>query len=153
MVELLVFDQRLLSRFGQIARGRLEGVGGKMPIACIRRRGQRERCRFRPGVEKEAEVGLIAAENQAGEGALIGIGAIVLGGSRIGAGSLVAAGAVVRPGQRVPAGVLVAGVPGRVLRELTDEDRQTFADTAARYVQRAARHSTVTWTAPESGRR
>jgi carbonic anhydrase/acetyltransferase-like protein (isoleucine patch superfamily) len=85
-------------------------------------------------------------------GALIGIGAIVLGGSRIGAGSLVAAGAVVRPGQRVPPGVLVAGVPGRVLRELTDEDRRTFADTAARYVQRAARHSKAIWTEPDSGR-
>ena len=84
-------------------------------------------------------------------GALIGIGAIVLGGSRIGAGSLVAAGAVVRPGQQVPPGVLVAGVPGRVLRELTDEDRRTFAETAARYVQRAARHSKATWTAPDSG--
>lgn len=85
-------------------------------------------------------------------GALIGIGAIVLGRARIGAGSLVAAGAVVRPGQQVPPGVLVAGVPGRVLRELTDEDHASFADTAARYVQRAARHKGATWMAPGSGR-
>jgi carbonic anhydrase/acetyltransferase-like protein (isoleucine patch superfamily) len=84
-------------------------------------------------------------------GALIGIGAIVLGRARIGAGSLVAAGAVVRPGQQVPPGVLVAGVPGRVVRELTDEDRQTFADTAARYVQRAARHRNAVWAAPDGG--
>ena len=67
-----------------------------------------------------------------GDGALIGIGAIVLGRARIGAGSLVAAGTVVRPGQQVPAGVLVAGVPGRIVRELTDADRATFAGTAAR---------------------
>ena len=81
-------------------------------------------------------------------GALIGIGAVVLGRARIGAGSLVAAGTVVRPGQQVPPGVLVAGVPGRVVRELTDADRATFADTAAGYVRRAARHVGVDWTGP-----
>ena len=78
-------------------------------------------------------------------GALIGIGAIVLGRARIGAGSLVAAGTVVRPGQQVPPGVLVAGVPGRVVRELTDADRATFAGTADGYVRRAARHRGVGW--------
>jgi carbonic anhydrase/acetyltransferase-like protein (isoleucine patch superfamily) len=81
-------------------------------------------------------------------GALIGIGAIVLGRARVGAGSLVAAGAVVRPGQRIPAGVLVAGVPGRVVRELTDADRATFADTAASYMRRAARHRVADWARP-----
>lgn len=86
-------------------------------------------------------------------GALIGIGAIVLGGARVGAGTLVAAGAVVRPGHQVPPGVLVAGVPGRIVRELTDEDRASFADTAARYVRRANRHKSATWMAPESGQR
>ncbi len=81
-------------------------------------------------------------------GALIGIGAIVLGRARIGAGSLVAAGTVVRPGQEIPPGVLVAGVPGRVVRELTDADRATFADTAAQYIRRAARHNRANWTGP-----
>jgi carbonic anhydrase/acetyltransferase-like protein (isoleucine patch superfamily) len=57
----------------------------------------------------------------------------------------VAAGTVVRPGQQVPAGVLMAGVPGRIVRELTDEDRDTFANTAARYVRRAARHRDAVW--------
>ena len=82
---------------------------------------------------------------QVDEGALIGIGAIVLGRARIGAGSLVAAGTVVRPGQRVPAGVLVAGVPGRIVRELTDADRATFADTPASYMARAATHRAASW--------
>ena len=81
-----------------------------------------------------------------GAGALIGIGAIVLGGARIGAGSLVAAGAVVLPGREFPGGVLVAGVPARIVRELTDADRSVFADTAAHYVQRAAAHREVRWT-------
>lgn len=77
--------------------------------------------------------------------ALIGVGAIVLGRARVGAGALVAAGAVVLPGATVPAGVLFAGVPGRVVRELTDEDRMGFAHTAAHYVDRAARHRAVSW--------
>jgi carbonic anhydrase/acetyltransferase-like protein (isoleucine patch superfamily) len=80
-----------------------------------------------------------------GTGSLIGIGAIVLGGARIGAGTLVAAGAVVPPGREIPAGVLVAGVPGRVMRDLTDADRAVFADTAANYVRRAQVHRDVSW--------
>ena len=78
-------------------------------------------------------------------GALIGIGAIVLGRARVGAGALVAAGAVVLPGATVPAGVLFAGVPGRVVRELTDEDRLSFVNTPAHYVNCAARHRAASW--------
>lgn len=78
-------------------------------------------------------------------GSLIGIGAIVLGGARIGAGSLIAAGAVVGPGKKVPGGVLVAGVPGRVVRELTDEDRATLTHTTQTYLAKARRHRTARW--------
>ncbi len=81
-------------------------------------------------------------------GALVGIGAIVLGRARVGAGTLVAAGTVVPPGRRLPAGVLVAGVPSRVIRDLTDADRQSFAQTAAHYVQRAGRHRDAVWADP-----
>ncbi len=87
-----------------------------------------------------------------GAGALVGIGAIVLGRASIGAGSLVAAGTVVLGGTHVPAGVLVAGVPGRVVRELTDADRLSFADSAAQYVQRADLHKTATWQAADEQR-
>jgi carbonic anhydrase/acetyltransferase-like protein (isoleucine patch superfamily) len=73
-------------------------------------------------------------------GALVGIGAIVLNGAVVGAGSLIAAGAVVPPGTRIPAGVLVAGVPGRIIRELTDADRDSFARTPAHYMARAEVH-------------
>ncbi|WP_460855642.1 gamma carbonic anhydrase family protein [Nocardiopsis coralliicola] len=79
------------------------------------------------------------------EGALIGIGARVLGGARVGAGALVAAGALVPPGKKVPAGTLWAGVPGRVVRELTDGDRALFAETPEKYAARAAEHRAVAW--------
>jgi carbonic anhydrase/acetyltransferase-like protein (isoleucine patch superfamily) len=86
-----------------------------------------------------------------GAGALIGIGAVVLGRARIGAGSLIAAGAVVTPGSTVPAGVLVAGIPGRVIRELTEADRELFAGTAAGYVARSGRHRLARWQERDAG--
>jgi carbonic anhydrase/acetyltransferase-like protein (isoleucine patch superfamily) len=78
-------------------------------------------------------------------GSLIGIGAIVLGGARIGAGSLVAAGALVPPGKTIPAGVLVAGVPGKVMRELNDDDRAVLAYTPAAYVEKSRQHREARW--------
>ena len=57
-----------------------------------------------------------------GNNTLIGMGAIVLNGARIGAGSLVAAGAVVPQGAVIPPRSLVAGVPGKVRRELSDDE-------------------------------
>jgi carbonic anhydrase/acetyltransferase-like protein (isoleucine patch superfamily) len=84
-----------------------------------------------------------------GAGALVGIGAIVLCRAQIGAGSLVAAGAVVLADTRVPAGVLFAGVPGRIVRELTDADRGLFAQTAGHYVRRAEQHRAARWLDPD----
>jgi carbonic anhydrase/acetyltransferase-like protein (isoleucine patch superfamily) len=80
-----------------------------------------------------------------GTGALVGIGATVLGGASVGPGSLIAAGAVVLPGASVPAGVLYAGVPGRVIRDLTDEEIGDLGQSALRYVARAARHRGARW--------
>jgi carbonic anhydrase/acetyltransferase-like protein (isoleucine patch superfamily) len=71
-----------------------------------------------------------------GDGALIGMGAVLLGGSVVGDEALVAAGAVVREGFQVPSGALVAGVPAKVIRVLTPEERKAFRASAAGYVQK-----------------
>ena len=71
---------------------------------------------------------------------LIGMGATVLNGAVIGAGSLVAAGAVVLEGTVVPPRSLVAGVPGKVRRELTDEEYDGVRANAARYRELTAAH-------------
>jgi carbonic anhydrase/acetyltransferase-like protein (isoleucine patch superfamily) len=55
--------------------------------------------------------------------AMIAMGATVLSGAKVGRGSIVAAGAVVPEGMDVPPGVIAAGVPAKVRRETTDEDR------------------------------
>jgi carbonic anhydrase/acetyltransferase-like protein (isoleucine patch superfamily) len=57
------------------------------------------------------------------DGAMIAMGATVLTEARIGRGSIVAAGAVVPEGMEVPPGVIAAGVPAKVRRETTDDDR------------------------------
>jgi carbonic anhydrase/acetyltransferase-like protein (isoleucine patch superfamily) len=54
---------------------------------------------------------------------LIGMGATVLSGAKVGRGAVVAAGAVVPERMEIPPGVIAAGVPAKVRRELTDEDR------------------------------
>ena len=71
---------------------------------------------------------------------LIGMGAVVLNGAVIGTGSMVAAGAVVLEGTRVPDGSLVAGVPGKVRRELTAEERHGVLQNAIHYVDLAQAH-------------
>ncbi|NWF30369.1 gamma carbonic anhydrase family protein [Streptomyces sp. PKU-EA00015] len=71
---------------------------------------------------------------------LVGMGATVLNGAHIGAGSLIAAQALVPQGMRVPPGSLVAGVPAKVRRELTDEEREGIKVNAAVYVDLAKEH-------------
>jgi len=67
---------------------------------------------------------------------LIGMGAILLGGSVIGAESLVAAGAVVREGFVVPPRSLVAGVPAKIVRTLDDEAVARIQESAEGYVKK-----------------
>jgi carbonic anhydrase/acetyltransferase-like protein (isoleucine patch superfamily) len=75
-----------------------------------------------------------------GDGSLIGMGSVVLSGAVIGEGCLIAGGAVVLEGSVIPPGSLVAGVPGRVRRELTDEERSKILHNAEVYRAHTARH-------------
>ena len=65
---------------------------------------------------------------------LVGIGAVVLDGAVVGHHSLVAAGSVVTPGFRIPPGTMVAGVPAKIIRELSEEEMAGFEESAERYV-------------------
>lgn len=71
---------------------------------------------------------------------LIGMGSVILSGAKIGRGSLVAAGAVVLEGTVVPPGSLVAGVPAKVRRELTEEERDGILRNAQNYRRHVADH-------------
>ena len=67
---------------------------------------------------------------------LISMGAVILSGARIGEHSIIGAGALVLENMKVPPGSLVVGVPGRVLRPVTDEQIERIHRTAEGYVER-----------------
>jgi carbonic anhydrase/acetyltransferase-like protein (isoleucine patch superfamily) len=73
-----------------------------------------------------------------GDDSLIGIQAVVMNGVRIGRECLIGAGALVPEGRTIPDRSLVLGSPGKVVRELTDEDVARIRAGAASYVARAA---------------
>jgi carbonic anhydrase/acetyltransferase-like protein (isoleucine patch superfamily) len=69
------------------------------------------------------------------------MGSVVLSGAVIGAGCLVAGGAVVLEGTVVPDGSLVAGVPAKVRRPLTDDERARLLRNAEVYREHVRTHS------------
>jgi carbonic anhydrase/acetyltransferase-like protein (isoleucine patch superfamily) len=71
---------------------------------------------------------------------LIGMGAIVMNGAVVGAGSLIATGALVLEGQQIPPGSLVAGVPAKVRRPLTDDEKADIVRNAENYRARIAHY-------------
>jgi carbonic anhydrase/acetyltransferase-like protein (isoleucine patch superfamily) len=75
-----------------------------------------------------------------GHGVLVGMGAVVMNGSTIGDGSLIAAGAVVLEGTDIPPRSLVAGVPGKVIRHVSDVDAAVLLNNAQNYTALAGRH-------------
>jgi carbonic anhydrase/acetyltransferase-like protein (isoleucine patch superfamily) len=95
------------------------------------------RDRFATEIGNEVTVGHRAVVHgcRVGDGALIGIGAIVLDGARVGDEALVGAGELVGPGMEIPAGVLALGVPARVVRTLSADERAQQRTRAAEYVE------------------
>ncbi len=76
-----------------------------------------------------------------GRDSLVGMGAILLSKSEIGAECVVAAGTLVTENRRIPPRSLVMGVPGRVVREVTDEDLRRVQAISAHYRELAQRYA------------
>jgi carbonic anhydrase/acetyltransferase-like protein (isoleucine patch superfamily) len=68
-----------------------------------------------------------------GNNSLIGIGAIILSYAKIGSGSIIAAGSLIPEGKEIPDGVLVMGSPGKIIREVSDEEKQMIMENANHY--------------------
>ncbi|MEM9601425.1 MAG: gamma carbonic anhydrase family protein [Pseudomonadota bacterium] len=73
-----------------------------------------------------------------GDGALIGMNAVVLNGAVVGAGCLVGANALITEGTEVPPGHLVLGSPAKVIKPLDAAAQARMAAGAAHYVAKIA---------------
>jgi carbonic anhydrase/acetyltransferase-like protein (isoleucine patch superfamily) len=74
------------------------------------------------------------------EGAIVGIGAIVLDGAEVGRNSIVGGASLVPPGMRIPDDSLVLGIPAKVVRALTDEDRKRSAEQLAEAYEKSRKY-------------
>lgn len=72
-----------------------------------------------------------------GDNSLIGIHAVILDRARIGSWVLVGAGAIVPANIDIPSKSLVLGIPGKVARQLNDEDLKYIEENAKTYVRLA----------------
>ncbi len=70
-----------------------------------------------------------------GDRVLVGIRAVVLDGAVVGSDCVIGAGSVVTPGTQVPAGSVVMGIPGRVVRQVRQDDLALIQRTAVNYVR------------------
>lgn len=82
-------------------------------------------------------------------GSLIGIGAIILNGAVIGEECLIGAGALIPEGKVIPPRSLVMGTPGKVVREITDEDVGRIKHSVTVYQKNWRRFKTGMVTQPE----
>lgn len=78
-----------------------------------------------------------------GDGSLIANGAMVLDRVRIGRHCLIAAGTLVPPDKEIPDGSVVMGTPGKIIRQVTENDLAMMRRACERYVARGReyRHS------------
>ena len=75
-----------------------------------------------------------------GDYSLIGINAVVLNGAKIGKHCLIGANTLIPEGMEVPDGSMVVGSPGKIKRELNDNQKKMLEMSAAHYVQNATRY-------------
>lgn len=75
-----------------------------------------------------------------GEGSLIGIKAVILNRAVVGKHCLIGANSLIPEGKVIPERSLVVGSPGKVIRELTDEEVARLEASAAHYVENWRRY-------------
>ena len=76
-----------------------------------------------------------------GDYSLIGINAVILNGARLGKHGIIGANSLIGEGKEIPDGSLVMGSPGKVVRDLTDEQKKLLEASAAHYVKNGQRYA------------
>jgi carbonic anhydrase/acetyltransferase-like protein (isoleucine patch superfamily) len=77
--------------------------------------------------------------DEVGDFSLIGMHAVLMGGTKIGEGCIIAAGALVPENKVIPPRSVVMGVPGKVVRRVTDEEFENNRWRAMTYFENAQR--------------
>jgi carbonic anhydrase/acetyltransferase-like protein (isoleucine patch superfamily) len=124
--------------FGSVLRGDNE------PIVIGARSNVQDGCVFHtdPGfpltIEADCTIGHMVMLHGCtiGTGSLIGIGSIVLNGAKIGANCLIGAHALIPEGKEIPAGSVVMGSPGKIVRQVTEQDKERLRGAMQSYVKR-----------------
>ena len=79
-----------------------------------------------------------------GDRTAIGMGAVVLTGAKVGADCVIGAGSVVTENKVIPDNSLVLGVPGKVVKEVSEGMKEAFMIGAEMYVELGRRHKATT---------
>jgi carbonic anhydrase/acetyltransferase-like protein (isoleucine patch superfamily) len=85
--------------------------------------------------------GAIIHGRRVGAGTMVAMGATLLSGSDIGEECLIAAGSLVTEGKKIPPRSVVMGVPGKIVRSITDEEIARTRDINRRYLELAQRYA------------
>ena len=104
-----------------------------------------------PVVEENGHIGHGAVLHgcRIGRNALVGMNAVVMDEAVVGESAIVAASAFVKAGMEIPPGMLAAGVPAKVVRPLSELERQWKRDGTACYHDLARRSlASLTATTP-----
>ena len=77
---------------------------------------------------------------EVGDNSLIGINSVVMNGVVIGNDCLIGSNTLITEDKQIPDGSLVLGSPGKIVRELSEDEIEANRDFAARYVRNSARY-------------
>ena len=76
-----------------------------------------------------------------GDNSLIGIGAVILNGAKIGKNCIIGANALVTENKKIPDNSLVIGSPGKIVRQVTDEEIKLITENAIHYQENWKKYS------------
>ena len=121
--------------FGAVLRGDIEnievGAGSNIQDNCVLHTD----AGFPLTVGKGVTVGHLAMLHgcSIGDDSLVGIGATILNGSKIGKNCIIGANSLIAENKNIPDRSLVVGSPGKVIREVTEEEKKAVFENTKHY--------------------
>jgi len=142
LIGKIVLEEDASVWFGAVLRGDIEPIrickGSNVQDGCVLHTDKG----FPLTVEEGCTIGHMVMLHGCtiGKRSLIGIGAVILNGAKIGEECLIGANALIPEGKVIPPRSLVMGSPGKIVRQLSDDDVAHFTKGADRYVKNGERY-------------